>query len=147
MTDGREAMDAALRDRLLPHLRRLGFKGSLPHLHRFRDGAADLLSVQFRSSGGAFVVELGRIAADGFDFHGRHIPPAKARTSYLFPRFCHRLGTPLDRPGDHWFEFTDRHPAAVADEVAVLLDDPALWRLIDGWPVLGRDDPALFRYP
>lgn len=142
----REAMDAAIKAVLLPHLRQLGFKGALPHLHRPRNGAVDLLTFQFRSAGGSFVVELGRIAADGFDFHGRQILPAKARTSYLFPRFCHRLGTPLDAPGDHWFDFTSDSAANVVEAVIGLLERPALWHLLDSWPVLGRDDPGLFTY-
>lgn len=142
----REEMDAVFTAVLLPHLRQIGFKGSLPHLRRERSGALDLLTVQFRSTGGSFVIELGRIAPGGFDFHGRRIVPVKARSSYLFPKYRHRLGTPLDAPGDHWFDFTNDGAEPVADQVIRLLGRPELWQLLDSWPVLGRDDPALFRY-
>jgi hypothetical protein len=134
MTTTREEMDAAIKATVLPHLRVMGFKGSLPHLRRLRGNAADLLGFQFRSSGGSFVVEIGRVAAQGFDFHGRHMPLAKANVTYLAHR--HRLGAPLSG-GDHWFTFADRDPERVAQEVIAALDDPAIWALIDGWPVLG----------
>ncbi len=134
MTTTREEMDAAIKARVLPHLRALGFKGSLPHLNRLRGDAADLLGFQFRSGGGSFVVEIGRVAAQGFDFHGRHVPLAKANVTYLARR--HRLGAPLSG-GDHWFAYADRDPHAVAQEVVHALDDPAIWALVDGWPVLG----------
>jgi hypothetical protein len=131
----REEMDAAIRAVALPHLRSLGFKGSLPHLHRLRAGAADLLTFQFRSAGGSFVIELGRIGAEGFDFHGRRIALAKAKTSYLNPQHRHRLGAPLDVPGDHWFDFITTDPDQVARDIVDLLDRAEVWELLDGWPV------------
>ncbi len=126
----RADMDAALKSIVVPHLRGMGFKGSLPHFHRLRGDAANLLTVQFNRYGGSFVVEVGRCAAEGFDFHGQHIPLAKARTTYLQER--HRLGSEL-RPnwGDHWFEFANRDPEAVAREVCVELDQAKLWEFVD----------------
>lgn len=135
MLTTRAHMDAAIKAQVLPHLRKLGFKGSLPHLHRLRGAAADLVGLQFHSAGGAFVVEIGRVASAGFDFHGRHIPLAKANVTYLAHR--HRLGAPLTG-GDHWFPFAERDPAEVAQEVIAALDGNGLWALIDSWPVLGQ---------
>jgi Domain of unknown function (DUF4304) len=120
----------------VPHLRAMGFKGSLPHLRRLRGAAADLLGFQFRSAGGSFVIEIGRVAAQGFDFHGRHVPLAKANVTYLAHR--HRLGAPLEG-GDYWFNFADREPENVARDVIAELDRAEVWALIDGWPVLGAD--------
>jgi hypothetical protein len=129
-------MDAAIKDIVVPHMRGLGFKGSLPHFRRERAGAADLLGFQFRSIGGSFVVEIGRLAAEGFDFHGRHIALAKANVTYLAHRLRHRLGAPLTG-GDHWFAFAERDPQAVAREVIAELDRDDVWALIDSWPVHG----------
>jgi Domain of unknown function (DUF4304) len=134
----RDEMDAAFKAIILPQLRAMGFKGSLPHLRRLRDGAADLLGVQFRSAGGSFVIEIGRVAANGFDFHGRFLPLAKANVTYLAHR--HRLGAPLSG-GDHWFDFASQPAEAVAHEVLAALDQPEMWAMIDRWPVLGTPDP------
>jgi hypothetical protein len=126
-------MDAALKASVIPALRQLGFKGSLPHLRRLRGNAADLLSVQFHSAGGGFVVELGRVSTQGLDFHGRAIPLAKLNVSYLQHR--HRLGAPFSG-GDHWFWFGKADSAeAVTTTVIELLHDPALWPHIDSFPL------------
>ena len=133
----RADMDAALKAVLVPHLRALGFKGSMPHFRRSRGDAVDLCSLQFASSGGCFAIELGRVSPDGFDFHGRHIPPAKAKTSYLKER--HRLGGPLppDPPRDSWYVFWNADPEAVAHEVCEDLDRPEVWALVDTLEALG----------
>ncbi|KLI62973.1 DUF4304 domain-containing protein [Aurantiacibacter marinus] len=129
-------MDAAIRQVVVPHLRALGFKGSLPDFHRPRGEAVDLLTFQFNRNGGAFVVELGRVAAGGFDFHGKHIPAARAKTRYLKER--HRLGSELRvNYGDHWFAFAIRDPADVAREVCAELDRAELWAFLDELQVLG----------
>lgn len=126
----RADMDAALSAILVPQLRTLGFRGSLPHFHRLRGDAADLLTVQFNSAGGKFVVELGRCNADGFNVHGRQVPLARANTTFLEER--HRLGSELKANyGDHWFDFRHRDPEEVAREVCAQLDRPELWRFID----------------
>lgn len=134
----RDEMDAAFKAIILPHVRAMGFKGSLPHLRRLRAGAADLLTVQFASAGGKFVVEIGRVCADGIDFHGRPLPLAKLNTSYL--QYRHRLGAPLSG-GDHWFDFATNEAEAVAHAVIAELDRADIWQLIDNWPVLGVPEP------
>lgn len=126
----RADMDAALKAIVVPHLRLLGFQGSLPHFYRRRGNAADLLTVQFNRYGGKFVVELGRCTPDGFDFHGRHVPLNKANTSYLRDR--HRLGSELKANyGDHWFDFNYRAPEQIAREVCAELDREELWAFVD----------------
>lgn len=102
-------MDTAIKQIVVPQLRALGFKGSLPDFHRPRGDAVDLLTFQFRRDRAAFVVELGRVAAGGFDFHGKHIAAAKAKSRYLKER--HRLGAEFRvNYGDHWFAFADCDP-------------------------------------
>ncbi len=53
-------MDAAIKAVAVPHLRGLGFKGSLSDFHRPRGDAVDVLTFQFNRHDGAFVVELDR---------------------------------------------------------------------------------------
>jgi Domain of unknown function (DUF4304) len=126
----RAEMDAALKAIVLPELRDLGFKGSLPHLHRARGTACDLLTVQYLSAGGAFTVELGRVAPDGLWFAGRQIPVKKLNTTYL--RWRHRLGAPLEG-GDHWYRFAQNDPAMIARQVLTDLADPAVWQKVDSF--------------
>jgi hypothetical protein len=128
----RADMDAAIKRSILPRLRQMGFKGTLPHLYRLRNGACDYLTFQFLSAGGAFTVELARGNQDGLMFHGRHIPVAKVSTRYLHPR--HRLGAPLSG-GDHWYRFESVEPEAVAAKVLKDLGDPAVWQLVDSFPL------------
>lgn len=123
-------MNLALKALVVPVLRNLGFKGSLPHLRRMRGDACDLLSFQFRSAGGSFVVEIGRVAASGKLFAGRSLPVEKLNTTYL--QFRHRLGAPLSG-GDHWYRYEDESPDEVARQVVSDLQDPAIWSLVDNF--------------
>lgn len=126
----RADMDAALKAIVVPHLRALGFKGSIPHFYRVRGDGADLLTVQFSRSGGKFVVELGRCEATGLEFHGRHVPLNKANTTYLHQR--HRLGSELKANfGDNWYDFRHRDPEEVAREVCEGLNSEGLWHFLD----------------
>ena len=137
----RADMDAALKALVVPHLRAMGFKGTLPHFHRPRGRAADIISFQFRRYGGKFVVEIGRVAPGGLHFHGKQISVAKVRTSYLQER--HRLGSELRANwGDHWFSFAHCDPLAVAREVIAELDRPDLWELVDTLDAPGSGDSS-----
>lgn len=128
----RAEMDAAIKAIVIPCLRGLGFKGSPPNFRRERDGACDILTLQFGSAGGAFVVELGRVGLEGFDFHGRHIPPAKASTRYLQHR--HRLGGPLppEPSRDSWYVYCDQNAEMVAREVCEDLRREEVWDFVGG---------------
>lgn len=126
----RDEMNLALKTIVIPFLRSIGFKGALPHLRRMRGDACDLLSFQFRSAGGSFVVEVGRVSASGKQFAGRLVPVEKLNTTYL--QFRHRLGAPPSG-GDHWYQYDDESPDEVAHRVVSDLQDPALWSLVDSF--------------
>ncbi len=93
----------ALKSIVVPDLRVRGFKGSYPHFFRDRCGHIDLLTFQFRSSGGSFVCEIS------FADHERSnvaiykdTEPKKLRTNQTRTRL--RLGATPDRGvNDHWF--------------------------------------------
>jgi uncharacterized protein DUF4304 len=128
VTEERKQMERALRDVFVPVLRELGFKGSLPHFRRLRPQQLDLVSFQYFSSGGSFVVEVAKAPPEGITTSwGEFIPPEKANVTWINERL--RLGAPPEG-GDHWYSFGPRsydppakprpyeHYVAVANEVA-----------------------------
>lgn len=133
----REDMDAALKAIVVPHLRAMGFKGTMPHFRRERGEAVDLLGFMFNRYGGKFVVELGRMPPGGVMVQGKLVPPAKAKVFYLKER--HRLGSELRiNYGDHWFAFANRDPEAVARDVCTELDRAEAWELVDRMALTGE---------
>lgn len=98
-------METALKQIVVTDLRRRGFTGSLPHLRRRMQDRIDLLSFQFRSTGGSFVVEVAVCGPDGIVMSwGKHIPPAKVRAVDMNSNRP-RLGADHFPTGDHWFVF------------------------------------------
>jgi hypothetical protein len=87
----RQAIDAALKAKLLPALRAAGFTGSYPKLRRVVGDRLDLLDIQHSTSGGRFYVNLGQAPAEGFveskDEWLASIPPEKLDTSHCHPDF------------------------------------------------------------
>lgn len=137
MTDERTLMEKALKEIVVPRLRQIGFKGSLPHFRRVREKQLDLLSFQYYSAGGSFVVEIAKAPAEGITTRwGKFIPPDKANVTWVNERL--RLGSePTKGIGDHWFKFGRRsfepekkpapyeHFVSVAQELASLIDTQA----------------------
>ena len=135
----REAMLAALKPTLNAYLRPLGFKGSFPHFRQIGEAQIRLITFQFFSSGGSFVVEIAECGPDGITDRYGHVrrPPGKATAHDVFaPR--PRLGADHFPHGDNWFEFgqpnyeagsdrvfPDGRYQAIADEVVRLLDTQA----------------------
>jgi hypothetical protein len=86
-------MNDVLRDRVVPVLRQRGFRGSMPHFRCVVYDTLRLLTFQFRSSGGSFVVELGHCPSGDFTTsYGAVIPQSKMNITYLSPRSRFRLG-------------------------------------------------------
>lgn len=55
----RENVNKEIKSKIVPELRKLGFKGSFPHFKRiFETGKVDYLSFQFNRYGGSFIIEL-----------------------------------------------------------------------------------------
>jgi hypothetical protein len=107
----REKMDAALKEHVIPMLRSLGFKGSVPHFRRNTGQQIDLLPFQFDRHGGAFVVEVAVCPIEGITTHwGKQIPPTKVAASNMHPNQRVRLGAPKGE--DHWFRYDDKGDSA-----------------------------------
>lgn len=106
-------MRQVLRDVLIPTLRAKGFRGTLPHFRRACSDRVDYLSVQFRSAGGSFVVEIATASRDGKrSGFGAHLPLEKLNVQYFVHRL--RLGGDLDGTADHWYVFGPRSYEAPA---------------------------------
>lgn len=126
---GRDIMNAALQARFVPHLRSMGFKGSLPHFRRISDQRIDLLTVQFDQRGGAFVIEIARCDREGITTQwGKTIPPARVTAHDLHPRDRHRLGSPGPGQDGRWFRYGDETTIdAAADEATAALAEADEW--------------------
>ncbi|EGT3625632.1 DUF4304 domain-containing protein [Morganella morganii] len=104
-TDSRKSMEKALKEIFVLDLKSIGFKGSFPHFRRITDNSIDLLTFQFYSSGGSFVIEIAQCSAEGFrNASGALTPPDKVQVKHVWPRL--RLGAkPDEGVNDHWFKF------------------------------------------
>ena len=105
LAEDRKTMIAALQQLVVPRLRVLGFKGSIPHFRRLHKDRTDLLMFQFDRHGGGFIVELGTYPPGDFvTSWGKIIPAKELEVSYLHPEQRYRLGS-ASKEGDHWFRY------------------------------------------
>ena len=127
MSAFREEMDVALRGVVLPALRSIGFKGSMPHFRRVTADGIDLLTIQFDKWGGGFVVEIGRSAPDGYTMSwGKHIPPSKVTAHDLHPDQRIRI-PPRPDGADPWLRFDDGQTQEAAQSVVDALPAAEGW--------------------
>lgn len=133
----RAAIENALREVVIPELRRRGFRGSFPHFRRQLDSRIDLLTFQFYSSGGSFVVEVAQCGPAGVAHSWKDVGPEKVTAWDVSRRL--RLGSDPDAgKGDHWFVYgkpnyesgqdqvkEPAHHRSVANEVLLLLNSQA----------------------
>ncbi|SOE95400.1 protein of unknown function [Burkholderia sp. D7] len=124
----RKEMNAALNAHFVPALRQRGFKGSLPHFRRQRDGRVDLVTVQFDRHGGGFAIEILGCASEGVATNwGKHIPASEVTAHDIHPNERHRLGT-SGQNADHWFRFDQSvSPTDIAESLCAYLDEAERW--------------------
>lgn len=100
----RAALETALREVVIPDLRERGFRGTFPHFRRPLPTRLDLLTFQFYSAGGSFVVEIAQCGPEGPKLSWKSVAPEKATAHHVNQRL--RLGSdPENRRSDHWFKF------------------------------------------
>ncbi len=127
MKDTRQEMNAQLKADVVPHLKSLGFRGSLPHFRRISDTGIDLLTFQFRLGGGSFVIEVAykppyKVTAEW----GNHIPPEKLTAHDLGKR--KRIGRNVLHLDDPWFEFSSGSYREITQQVIASLPEAvAYW--------------------
>lgn len=103
MHPARVKMEAAIKSIVVPELRQLGFKGTLPHFRRVDHGKADLITFQFNLSGGGFVAELAVCTESEIAAHWRADLSLKKVTAHDMS-FRRRLGS-TSQGSDHWFVY------------------------------------------
>lgn len=113
-------MNAALNDSVVPVLREMGFKGSLPHFRRERDEHIDLLTVQYNKYGGSFLVEISFAdpARENVYLY-RDTPANKLRVAQTRERF--RLGADHENWGV-WLAFSGRPASGITGSPSQLAD-------------------------
>ena len=115
MSKDRDAMDAALKELVIPVLREKGFKGSLPHFRRTTPGAVELLSFQFDKWGGGFVVEISKCDPGGFKMPwGEIVPPNKVTAQHPHPDKRLRIQPREGSGTDAWFRFDGWMPSVAS---------------------------------
>jgi hypothetical protein len=127
MKDLRQEMNEQLKADVVPHLRSLGFRGSFPHFRRVSDSGVDLITFQFRLSGGSFVVEVGHKAPYKVTAEWENrVPPEKLTAHDVFKR--RRIGEKVLDLSDPWFDFMTHDLGSVAQQVfASLPEAEAYW--------------------
>ena len=126
MKDARQEMNAQLKADVVPHLRSLGFRGSLPHFRRISDTGVELLTFQFRLGGGRFVVEVAHKPPYQVTTEwGNHVPPEKLTAHDLNQR--RRIGKKVLGLDDPWFDFSSRAYREVAQQVIASLAEADLY--------------------
>jgi hypothetical protein len=133
----REEMCTELKRDVIPVLREMGFKGSMPHFYRVNEGNhVDLLTFQFASAGGSFVVEIG--FADPLRenvYIYKDLPTAKLRISQTSARDRRRLGATDDSP-DFWFAYNGTTPFGMSGDpntIALTIRSLLLSQAVPWW--------------
>ncbi|UPO87324.1 DUF4304 domain-containing protein [Niallia sp. Man26] len=104
LSDQRREMLTALKEVVIPVLRRQGFKGSLNHFRRRNKNNIDLITFQFNKWGGSFIVELAVCPKEATTMiWGKEILPNKVTAHHMNNRY--RLGSKsIDQEGI-WFDY------------------------------------------
>ena len=127
----RETMNQKLKEEVVPVLRNNEFKGTFPHFYRETGLHVDLLTFQFRSGGGSFVVEISYADPSLKNVYiEQETPPNKLRVSQTTDRL--RLGSDGEKK-DHWFDFESGNiitrksrPGRLARTVIKLIQEQAI---------------------
>ena len=99
-------MIAALKEIVVPSLRKNGFTVSFPHFRRSFDRRVDLITFQFDKWGGGFVIEISQCPSEGVTTHwGAHIGPNKVNAHDLDPKDRLRLQPKEGGSTDDWFRY------------------------------------------
>ena len=125
----------ALKDKVIPELRKNGFTGSYPHFLRASKEKIDLLSFQFNKYGGSFTIEISAAYPNRNEYKNFYLVGDKTindlKSSNTFVRY--RLG---ETDGDHWFEFNQNNIDEIIGQVLKLL--PLAYQWWDNPPIMEK---------
>ena len=103
----RREMNESLKQRVVPLLRNMGFKGSFPHFRRISPERVDTIGFQYSQWGPQFYVEVGVAERGGVTLlDGTHFPPMTLK-HYQCPARA--------RIGQLPFDFDEQSAVSVAD--------------------------------
>ena len=115
----REKVNEILKFRVIPILRKEGFKGSFPHFRRQNGKHIDIIGFQFSQWGPQFCIEIALAPIDGIKLQdGKFIPPEKVKHYHTGLRT--RIGPPT-------FDFEHENFAGVCEAVIISLDEARAW--------------------
>jgi hypothetical protein len=128
MNDARAEMNTQLKAVVVPHLRSLGFRVSLPHFRRLSESGTELLTFQFSMSGPRFVVEAAfRAPYKVTAMWGDHIPPEKLTAHHINDR--ERVGKKILDISDPWFDFgAGKYDEVCQQVISALPEADDYWR-------------------
>ena len=136
----RSKMKDALKTTVVPYLRALGFKGSMPDFYRKQAGHTECLQFYFKRDPGddRFFLQAGLASNEGIDWHRpmhHRLSPEKVKAGQLEGAI--RLGAKAGS-NDHWFDFGSRPAEQVAYEVVQFLAAGDYWERLAQLPVTTR---------
>lgn len=116
----RSKMNKALKDLVIPELRKTGFSGAFPHFRRIKSAQIDLLTFQFDKYGGGFIIELAFAKNESFKTHwGKEIPSNKLTAHDLNNRVrIHPVGFLENSSTDDWFRYDKSKSQHIFQEIS-----------------------------
>ncbi len=142
MKDDRSAMNDELKGLVVPMLRSLGFKGSLPHFRRANAGLLEVLTFQFDRYGGGFVVEVAQCNPEGFlTTWGKEISANKVTAWDLPSSWRYRIQSQSGSGTESWFRFENGKAHEAACAVANKLKEIEAWFKTEALRINPADRP------
>jgi len=97
-------MKEALQDVLGRYLKEKGFVGRLPHFRRFRENEVHVLTIQFNTHGGSYVVEVTKFPTEFKHPSLGIIDPKKLTSGHAAWQDRKRLNP--TKSEDYWFDYS-----------------------------------------
>lgn len=103
----RQQMIITIKEKIVPVLREIGFKGSFPHFRRFKENKIDLITFQFDRNGGGFVIEIATAENEPYKMsYGEIIEEKKLTANHLDNRTrIHPKGLLKNSCVEDWFRY------------------------------------------
>lgn len=113
MSQDHKKMVIALQKIVVTKLRERGFKGTFPHFRRLKSNQIELVTFQFDSWGGGFIIEISKCSTNGIiTLWGQNIPPNKVRAWDMHPNERMRLQPGSEGGTKGWFRYDNLLPGA-----------------------------------
>jgi hypothetical protein len=119
LKEQREKMIKHLKTKVVPELKKMGFKGTFPHFKMIRGEMGVTSTIQFNRYGGSFILEFGRDKLSELNEFVQAAPMERLKTGWMRNRY--RLGSPAKGEDGTWFNYEnftdDKQYDLLAEEV------------------------------